>query len=70
LLKYLAKMENSVVCAEGQIAMPFERGANTGFKLWGITGADAANPQMWHCTLKDAKKVIQLAQAKREQRRS
>lgn len=61
--------QGAVICAEGQIAMPFLRGGNPGFKLWGITGAENGNPQMWHCTEETAKEVIRLAQEKRAQRR-
>jgi hypothetical protein len=66
LLKYLSlKCKDAVICAEGQVSMPFERGGNTQFKLWGIASAEQGNPQMWHVTEDDAKAVTYLAESKR-----
>lgn len=70
LIKRLAEMGDAVVCLDGQVSLPFIRGGRTAFKTWGVTRAESANPQMWNCSEEDAQVVIQLAQAKREQRRS
>lgn len=70
LIKHLATMKGSVVCVEGKIRAPFERGDNTAFSLWGVAGGEQGMPQMWHCTAADAKAVIQIHQAKREERRT
>lgn len=59
-----------VICAEGQISMPFMRGGNPGFKLWGIAGAEQGTPQMWHCQDDMLVKIVNyLAEEKRTTRR-
>lgn len=69
LVKYLwKKCAGGVICAEGQVAMPFLRGGNTGFRLWGITGAEDGNPQAWHIDEDDAKAMVHLAVEKRSER--
>jgi DNA polymerase III subunit alpha len=70
LIHTLAESPGTVITAEGQVAMPFIRGANTGFKLWGIAGAEDNNPQMWHCETATAKKVTQYARDKATTRRT
>jgi DNA polymerase-3 subunit alpha len=69
LLKQLATMPGCVVCLEGQVGLPFLRGANSSFKVWGVSEAERSNPQVWHASMEDAKKIIQLAQIKRDQSR-
>lgn len=69
LVKYLhKKCQDAVVCAEGQIAMPFLRGGNTAFRLWGISGAEDDNPQCWGITENDAKAISMIAKDKRAAR--
>jgi len=69
LLKLLAKRgKDVVVCAEGQVSMPFLRGGNTGFKLWGIAGAEQGNPNVWNADEDLAKMIIHLADQKRRKR--
>lgn len=68
LIYHLAKMPGSVICAEGQIAMPFMRGMNTSFKLWGVAGAEQENPQIWHADEDDANEIIKFAAIKRRER--
>lgn len=69
LIRTLAESPGAVVTAEGQVAMPFVRGANTGFKLWGVVGAEDQNPQMWHVDEDTAKKVVRYAREKNTMRR-
>lgn len=69
LIRLLAVSHGAVITAFGQIAMPFVRGANTGFKLWGIEGDADGNPQMWHVDEATAKKVIKFARDKQTTRR-
>jgi len=70
MLKHFAEhMQGSVICAEGKIWLPFLRGGNTSFKFWGIAGANNGNPEMWHCTDDDAKKLVEL-HALKERRRN
>jgi DNA polymerase-3 subunit alpha len=69
LVKLLArKAQDAVICAEGQVAMPFLRGGNPGFKLWGIAGAEDGNPNLWRVDENIAKMVIHLAETKRKVR--
>ena len=68
LLKLLAKMEGAVVCLDGQVGLPFLRGGDTTFRVWGVTGDD--NPQAWNITEDDATKIKKLAAYKRELRRN
>jgi DNA polymerase III subunit alpha len=70
LLKALAKMEGAVVCLDGQVGLPFLRGGDTSFRVWGVTRAEEANPQMWNVSEDDAKLVSKLASYKRELRRA
>lgn len=63
------KAQGAVICAEGQISMPFLRGGNTGFKLWGLVGAEQGEPQIWHVPEDVPKMVTYLADQKRSQRR-
>ena len=64
VLMALAEAGGAVVCAEGKVRMPFDRGANTGFSLWGVAGAEQGNPQCWHLDEKIAKYVIKEAKSK------
>lgn len=69
LIKLLAKKgTGTVICAEGQISMPFLRGGNTGFKLWGIAGAEQGNTNIWHADEDLAKAIAYLADQKRRNR--
>jgi hypothetical protein len=71
LIKYLArKAQGAVICVEGQVAMPFLRGGNTVFKMWGIAGAEQGAPQIWHASEMAAKVAIQSARDKQSQRRA
>lgn len=71
LITYLArKSHGAVICVEGQVGMPFLRGGNTTFKMWGIAGAEEGKPQMWHCSEMAAKVAVQMARDKRSQRRA
>jgi DNA polymerase III alpha subunit len=73
LVRLLAKQNAEpglVICVEGQPTQPFLRGRPTGFRLWGIAGADDGNPQMWHCDEETAKLVSYLADEKRRERRA
>lgn len=65
----LAACPGAVVCAEGQIGMPFERGANTTFRFWGVTGAEQNNPQLWHAPVEAAEYIAKEAIAKSRERR-
>jgi DNA polymerase-3 subunit alpha len=69
MLTELSKCSGAVVCAEGQLAMPFLRGGNVSFKMWGITGAENGNPQAWHISKDTAKVLIGLAKSKAQSRR-
>jgi DNA polymerase-3 subunit alpha len=70
LIKTLAKhAQGAVICAEGKVVMPFVRGANTGFQLWGVSGAEQDNPLIWHSTEKVAKSIMRFARNKRAQQR-
>jgi DNA polymerase III subunit alpha len=65
------KCQGSVVCVDGQVSMPFIRGANTGFRFWGVTGAEDNKPHIWKCRDKEVPPMlVHLAQAKRAQRRA
>jgi DNA polymerase-3 subunit alpha len=67
LIKWLdKKAKGAVICADGQVSMPFARGTNTGFKLWGISGAENGNPMAWHIDEETAKGIIYLADEKRK----
>lgn len=68
ILKALAEAEGAVICAEGKVRMPFDRGMNIGFGMWGIAGAEQGNPQMWECDERIAKYIIKQAQAKARER--
>ena len=68
LLKLLAKLENAVVCLDGQVGLPFLRGGDTSFRVWGVTGD--SEPQIWGISDDDAKQIIKLANYKRELRRT
>ena len=68
ILKALAEADGSVICAEGKVRMPFDRGANTGFSLWGVAGAEQGNPQCWHMDEEIAKYIIKQAKAKATER--
>lgn len=64
------RARGAVICAEGQVGMPFLRGGNTQFKLWGIVGAQDDKPQYWYCEDKlvyDG--LIHLAGEKRRERK-
>jgi DNA polymerase-3 subunit alpha len=67
-LMALADCEDSVVCVEGKIRMPFDRGMNIGFTVWGIAGAEQDNPQMWEVDPKIAKYIVTEAKAKARER--
>jgi DNA polymerase-3 subunit alpha len=71
LVKLLHKRaQGTVICAEGQIVMPFLRGGNPGFRLWGLAGAEDGTPQMWHSDDDELVKwIAYLAEQKRSQRR-
>lgn len=68
-LMALADCEGAVVCLEGKVRMPFDRGMNPGFSMWGVAGSEAGNPQMWHTSEKIAKYIIKQAKAKASERR-
>lgn len=65
------RARGAVICAEGQVGMPFLRGGNTQFKLWGIAGAEAEKPQVWHVDDPDTllPMLVHLAQEKRKERK-
>jgi DNA polymerase III subunit alpha len=69
MLHALAACPGAVVCAEGQIGMPFERGGNTTFRFWGVTGAEQKNPQLWHAPVEAADYIAKEAIAKSRERR-
>jgi len=71
LVRLLQKRaQGTVICAEGQVGMPFLRGGNTTFKLWGIVGAQDDKPQIWHTEDEVVLKgVVHLAGEKKRQRR-
>lgn len=69
MIKALAEAEDSVVCLEGQIAMPFERGGTTGFRLWGVSGAEDKEPQIWKMDKKIVEYIVTQARDKRATRR-
>jgi DNA polymerase-3 subunit alpha len=64
------KCRDSVVTLNGKVNVPFRRGGNTSFSLWGVEGAEDGNPQCWNVDEEVAKMLIHLGQAKRSQRRS
>jgi hypothetical protein len=64
----LADAEGSVVTLEGKIRLPFDRGMNTGFSMWGVVGAEQGNPQAWRMDEKVAKYIIKQAKAKARER--
>lgn len=75
LIKILAEQPSEdgaplVVCLDGQVGLPFLRGGNTTFKVWGVTGARNANPQVWGIDEEVAKEIIKLENLKSEMRRS
>lgn len=69
LIKLLAKCHDAVLCVDGQVSLPFIRGGNTAFKVWGVVGAEEGNPQIWDVDNKAAKEIVRLAKVKREMRR-
>jgi len=68
ILMALADAEGSVVTLEGKIRLPFDRGMNTGFSMWGVVGAEQGNPQAWRMDEKVAKYIIKQSQAKARER--
>lgn len=70
LLKLLAKCEGAVVCLDGQVSLPFLRGGQTTFSVWGVVRAEEGNPQIWNVDEKIAKKISTLARIKRDSPRS
>jgi DNA polymerase-3 subunit alpha len=66
LIKLLAKKaRGSVVTLNGKVNVPFRRGGNTSFSLWGVEGAEDGNPQCWGIDEELAKMIIHLAREKR-----
>jgi DNA polymerase-3 subunit alpha len=48
LLKFLySKCQDSVVCLDGMIRLPFVNNGPQGFRVFGITGSYNSDPQMW-----------------------
>jgi hypothetical protein len=71
LIKELAaNAQDAVICAEGQVSLPFLRGGNTSFKLWGISRAEESNPQIWGVDEDTAERIIRIAKAKELSRRA
>ena len=64
----LAECDNAVVCVEGKVRMPFDRGMNPSFSVWGVAGAEQGNPQLWDADEKIAKYIIKEAKAKANER--
>lgn len=61
LLKFLAaKCQDSVLCADGKIRMPFLTDGPQGFRFFGVTGVFKGEPQIWNMPEK-AKDVIMEA---------
>lgn len=49
LLKFLyQKCQGGVVCLDGMIRLPFVNNGPQGFRVFGVTGAFDAEPQLWH----------------------
>jgi DNA polymerase III subunit alpha len=69
IVKALAEAEDAVVTCEGKVSMPFLRDGNTGFRMWGVAGAEQGNPQCWHMDEKIAKYIAKQAKAKANERR-
>jgi hypothetical protein len=63
-LKALAEADDCVVCVEGKVRMPFDRGMNIGFSMWGVAGAEQSNPQMWNADERIAKYIVKQARNK------
>jgi hypothetical protein len=70
MLKELAANPGAVVCAEGQVSLPFLRGGNTSFKFWGVVRAEDGNPQVWNVSEEAAMNIVRYARGKRDSRRS
>lgn len=68
ILMALAECDNAVVCVEGKVRMPFDRGMNPSFSVWGVAGAEQGNPQLWDADEKIAKYIIKEAKAKANER--
>lgn len=69
LIKMLADCQESVVCVEGQLQLPFLRGGNTTFSVWGVSGANDDNPMIWGVDDVMANKIMRNARAKQDDQR-
>ena len=74
LLKFLhAKCQDAVICADGNIRLPFKQNGPPGFRFYGITGSYRDDPQIWRLRSKNEAKfkkaISALAQMKRRAKR-
>jgi DNA polymerase-3 subunit alpha len=73
LLKFLyEKCQGCVVSLDGMIRLPFVQSGPQGFRVFGVTGAYEADPQIWHLPAKREKKyklaIAALDEVKRKAR--
>lgn len=68
LLKFFArKCQDSVICAEGKIRMPFLTDGPQGFRFFGIAGAYKGEPQVWNMPEEAEDVIVQVTKRRRRQ---
>ena len=69
MVKLIAKeCQGKVICLDGRIVLPFMKEHPSGFSMWGVTGAEAGQPQMWEEDDNASAKLVKLAAIKSSQR--